>query len=75
MLRIGSRGEAVKFLQICLENHGISTTSSRRATRGGRGIDGIFGRGTQAAVVRFQRDELLHPDGVVGPRTWGELLG
>ena len=75
VLRIGSRGEAVKFLQICLENHGISTTSSRRATRGGRGVDGIFGRGTQEAVMRFQRDELLHPDGVVGPRTWGELLG
>lgn len=32
-------------------------------------IDGIFGNGTQAAVIAFQRSEGLLADGIVGPRT------
>ena len=37
-------------------------------------IDGIFGNGTQAAVMAFQHSEGLLADGVVGARTHGLLF-
>ena len=36
--------------------------------------DGIFGAGTKAAVVAFQRAHRLTPDGVAGAATWGALI-
>lgn len=36
-------------------------------------IDGVFGLGTQAAVMAFQQSEGLLADGVVGPRTIATL--
>jgi peptidoglycan hydrolase-like protein with peptidoglycan-binding domain len=38
-----------------------------------KGIDGSFGGNTQAAVVAFQRERNLEPDGVCGPKTWAEI--
>ncbi len=35
--------------------------------------DGIFGSQTEKAVLRFQEDEGLSPDGVVGKQTWARL--
>ena len=35
--------------------------------------DGIFGSGTQQAVIAFQRIMQLNPDGIVGPLTWQAL--
>ena len=37
--------------------------------------DGLFGRDTEAAVKRFQREHGLDDDGVVGSLTWATLLG
>lgn len=36
--------------------------------------DGIFGQKTEAAVKLFQMGKGLTADGIVGPRTWKELL-
>lgn len=33
-------------------------------------VDGFFGQQTQGAVIAFQRNSGLTPDGVVGPATW-----
>lgn len=38
-------------------------------------VDGLFGRGTEEAVVEFQKKKNLDDDGIVGPVTWAALLG
>ena len=62
-LRRGSRGEEVKELQQILAKDGSTLE-----------IDGIFGVGTQSAVRSFQKRHGLVVDGIVGPKTWAELL-
>ena len=56
-LKKGARGPAVAKVQRWLNQP----------------ADGIFGRGTRAAVKRFQRRQGLTADGVVGPATWAAL--
>ena len=36
--------------------------------------DGIFGSKTLAAVRKFQQENILEVDGIVGEKTWGALL-
>lgn len=60
VLRIGDRGDAVKWLQA-----GINNVSGR-----GLNVDGAFGLATLAAVQDLQRWFRLPVDGVVGPVTW-----
>lgn len=36
--------------------------------------DGIVGQRTKAAIYKFQKDNALDVDGVVGPQTWNKLL-
>ena len=64
-LKRGSKGDAVKELQTLLAGMGYDL--------GPCGIDGDFGRATQAAVKQYQTDVGLNPDGVCGPATWGKL--
>lgn len=59
-LRTGSRGPNVKLIQSLLNRIGYAVGA----------IDGIFGTQTQRAVMAFQRDNGLVPDGIVGPSTW-----
>jgi peptidoglycan hydrolase-like protein with peptidoglycan-binding domain len=66
LLRYGSTGSQVKTLQRGLEDKGYSV--------GTCGIDGWFGKDTKAAVVRFQTDQRIAVDAIVGPITWGRLF-
>jgi peptidoglycan hydrolase-like protein with peptidoglycan-binding domain len=64
-LRQGSRGSAVADLQRRLDAAGFSPGPA----------DGVFGPLTDTAVRSFQRAKGLGIDGIVGPQTWGALLG
>ena len=64
-MRRGSKGEAVRELQTMLLKLGYDL--------GPCGIDGDFGKATEAAVRSFQADHRLTVDGIAGPATYGEL--
>ena len=64
-IRRGSKGQDVIDCQTMLNRLGYDL--------GKYGIDGDFGRATEAAVKEFQRDHKLNQDGVVGPLTWDAL--
>lgn len=59
-LRQGSSGTYVRYLQQKL--------TSKLYPLGN--ADGIFGNATRQAVVEFQQENGLSPDGIVGPLTW-----
>jgi putative chitinase len=58
----GSQGDAVVQLQNMLRDLDFAVA-----------IDGDFGPGTEVAVTRFQSENGLAADGIVGPQTWGAL--
>lgn len=58
-LTLGSRGERVALIQQRLKDWGDYAGA----------VDGVFGRGTYNAVVRFQRRNGLRADGQVGRKT------
>ncbi len=58
-LTLGSRGERVALIQQRLKDWGDYQGA----------VDGVFGRGTYNAVVRFQRQNGLSVDGQVGKKT------
>ncbi|MCC6344168.1 MAG: peptidoglycan-binding protein [Bryobacterales bacterium] len=67
IIKFGSTGQAVKELQVLLNK--IQSALGRIAE------DGIFGQQTRLRVIDFQRSRGLAADGIVGPVTWGRLLG
>ena len=63
-IKQGSTGKYVKELQIILVNRKYNPN----------GIDGIFGAGCTKAVKKFQKDNGLKDDGIVGTKTWDKLI-
>jgi len=64
ILRQGMVGPAVARVQENLQIRGFYEGA----------IDGIFGPGTEAAVMDFQANAQLAADGIVGPATWQALF-
>lgn len=65
VLRKGDTRNAVKKLQQMLMAAGYKLAQF--------GADGDFGEETHEAVRKFQRDQNITIDGIVGPATWGRL--
>ena len=61
-IQFGAKGKNVKWLQWHLNQLGEKLS-----------VDGLFGRLTKAAVLRFQRKQRLLPDGIAGPKTRAAL--
>ena len=59
LIKKGSKGKAVKVLQVILGN---------------LSVDGDFGWKTLNATIDFQKAHGLDPDGEVGPKTWRALF-
>lgn len=63
ILRLGSEGDKVEYLQDLLNYFGYQIAT-----------DGRFGKKTEDAVLKFQRRYGLVTDGIVGPKTWEALF-
>lgn len=65
----GSKGQAVKTIQILLHNRGFKGANGKYLS-----IDGDFGTNTEFAVKGFQKSVGITQDGIVGQLTWPTLL-
>ncbi len=63
VVKMNSVGKSVYLLQSALYSLNYDP----------KGFDGIFGNGTKLAVVSFQKEKKLSPDGIVGEKTWAAL--
>ena len=63
-LKKGARGNIIKLLQEKLVSLGYNTN----------GVDGIFGTGTEKAIISFQKSNGLVADGIVGKNTWRKII-
>lgn len=61
--KLGSRGEEVRQIQTRLKSWGYNITY----------VDGIYGNNTRNAVIQFQRNNGLKPDGIAGAATLGAI--
>ena len=53
---------------VCIAQDDLNTLGFRT-----NGLDGIFGAGTQNAVINYQKSKGLTADGIVGCNTWRSL--
>ncbi|MEV7358265.1 peptidoglycan-binding domain-containing protein [Kitasatospora sp. NPDC091276] len=64
----GAKGSTTRAIQGALIRHGYGSLLAPW------GADGDFGAATDRAVRRFQADQGIGSDGVVGPQTWARLF-
>ncbi len=60
----GDSGDYVKTLQLLLNYY----------TNAGLTVDGLFGSGTESALIKWQRSRNLTADGKCGAKSWQQLL-
>jgi hypothetical protein len=72
LLMIGDKGGYVKAAQTLLIAHGYDCGGRRFLGR--ENPDGEFGRATERAAAKFQREHSLEVDGEIGGFTWAALL-
>ncbi|MEH2291920.1 peptidoglycan-binding domain-containing protein [Nostoc sp.] len=63
VLRVGSRGEAVKTAQNSLKQQGFYTAN----------VTGVFDNNTRSAVIKYQKSKGLRADGIIGHRTLASM--
>src|SRR5699024_11020488 len=67
VVKYGSRGDTAKIVQAALIQRGFSCGAS--------GVDGVFGAPSVSSLKSYQQEVGITADGIVGPATWGQLLG
>ncbi|WP_297993965.1 N-acetylmuramoyl-L-alanine amidase [uncultured Clostridium sp.] len=67
LIQKGAKGNITKLVQEKLISLGYDL--------GNYGADGDFGTATYNTVVKFQKDNGLTADGIIGQNTWRKLLG
>ena len=66
VLKVGSKGNQVEWLQVILETeYGYENEG---------GADGVYGTKTKAQVMKYQKDNGLAEDGLVGKKTMAKLI-
>jgi peptidoglycan hydrolase-like protein with peptidoglycan-binding domain len=69
LLRLGSSGASVLLMQRYLNKiHALYPNIPLLDE------DGLFGGGTRRAVIAFQNQFMLVPDGIIGPVTWNKIV-
>ena len=68
-LKNGSSGSSVSLMQRYLNNLGNVYTGINKLS-----VDGKFGNNTKSAVIRFQKQFSLNPDGIIGRLTWNAIV-
>lgn len=61
--------------RIIRPNHAGGTVVRYLQYRVGVDNDGVYGPQTEAAIKKFQQQNALTADGIVGPNTWQKLIG
>ena len=70
LLKFGAKGDAVVSIQKQLKNFGFKGENGKVLS-----TDGIFGEGTEYAVLQFQKSVGILADGKVGDKTRAALAG
>ncbi|BDF70670.1 hypothetical protein CE91St41_21010 [Oscillospiraceae bacterium] len=69
-IRRGDSGQLVVRIQVMLNRISRNYPAIPKITP----VDGVFGEGTERAVIKFQQIFNLTPDGVVGNATWYKMI-